>query len=151
MQGYRTILFNAAMTIAAGGTVQFSDFPPQAQHWLTLAVIAWGMGNVFFRLITKTPIGQKLVAVVEQNLGLTPAQAAAIAIEANRQADRMVAVLPAQDQARIATAQAVEQAVSRVATVALSPQNGDAAAPGLVAPQQNAAAPPPAATAAAQG
>jgi hypothetical protein len=78
MQGYRTIIFNAAVTLAAGGTVQFSDLPPDVQHWLTLAVMAWGMIGIVFRLITETPIGQKAEATVERDLGLTPDQLAQI-------------------------------------------------------------------------
>lgn len=147
MQGYRTIIVNAVMMLTGEGTVQFSDLPPDAQHWLSMLIVAWGVLMIFMRLVTKTPIGMKLAAKVEQDLGLTPAQAAAIAIEANRQADRMVAVLPAQDRATLTAAQDVAQVAVRLTSGVL----GGAAAPGLVAPQQNAAAPPPAATAAAQG
>jgi hypothetical protein len=95
MQGYRTIIFNAAMTLAAGGTVQFSDLPPDAQHWLTLAVMAWGMIAVFLRLITTTPIGQKAAATVEQDLGITPDQLAQIVQAVSHAVQNTVATMPA--------------------------------------------------------
>lgn len=95
MQGYRTIIFNAAMTLAAGGTVQFSDLPPDAQHWLTLAVMAWGMIGIVFRLITKTPIGQRVEATAERDLGLTPDQLAQIVQAVSRVVQGTVATMPA--------------------------------------------------------
>jgi hypothetical protein len=94
MQGYRTVIFNAVMTLAAGGTVQFSDLPPDAQHWLTLAVMAWGVIAVFLRLITKTPIGQKSVETAEQYLGITPDQLAQIVHAVSHAVQDTVATMP---------------------------------------------------------
>lgn len=95
MQGYRTIIFNAVMTLMAGGTVQFSDLPPAAQHWLTLAVMAWGMIAVFLRLITRTPIGQKAAATAERDLGISPDQLAQIVQAVSHAVQNTVATMPA--------------------------------------------------------
>jgi hypothetical protein len=166
VQGYRTIIVNAVMTIAAGGTVQFTDLPPQAQHWLTIAVIAWSMLNVILRLLTKTPIAVKVADAVEKTTGLTPAQANEIYAEVSRRVAATVATMPpdrqrsilpgtvlggikpvlataAQDIAKVAAAlpaqeSAVQQFTRDVVGLSAPPQ--DAA----VMPPQNIAAPPPA-------
>ena len=78
MKGYRTVLFSIVMTLAMGGTVQFSSLPPEAQHILTLLAMAWGFVAIFLRLVTTTPVGQKLEAAVGHDLGITPAQMQAL-------------------------------------------------------------------------
>lgn len=164
MQGYRTIIVNAVMMLTGEGTVQFTDLPPDAQHWLSMLIMAWGLLVIFMRLITKTPIGQKMVAVVEQELGLTPAQAQAIRDDVMQQVMAMVATMPAGavPQSVLSAIKPVPAPVApdiaRITTLVslpqeppLLPQN---AAP--LIPPQNIAAPPPAqqqatAPAAAQG
>lgn len=111
MKGYRTVLFNMGMTLLAGGTVQFSDLPPGAQHWLTLLVGAWGFVGIFLRLVTRTPIGQKVEAELEKDFGITADQMAEIVAELPQKADIAALV----DQGR---AVAADIAVVKAATAA---------------------------------
>jgi hypothetical protein len=54
MQGYRTILFNLIMGIAA--VAGWNVSPDLAQDWTNGFIALWTFGNVALRAITKTPI-----------------------------------------------------------------------------------------------
>ena len=121
MKGYRTIIVNMLLTLAMGGTVQFSNLPPAAQHWLTIATLAWGFIAILLRLVTDTPVGKKLEADVERELGLSPAQMDALIARLPAKAD--VADLMAQGQKVIAAVEAMKGAPAPS-----SQQNGPASA-----------------------
>lgn len=74
MKGYRTVIANALFSLITTGAVQYSSLPPDAQHLLTILSLAWGFVGIFLRLVTNTPVGQKLEAEIERDFGLTADQ-----------------------------------------------------------------------------
>lgn len=66
MQGYRTIAFNGLMgvLIIAAEVVQALGMSPEVQYFLNEAATPYVMlailvANVFLRVVTTTPVGQK--------------------------------------------------------------------------------------------
>jgi hypothetical protein len=78
MKGYRTIYLNIVMTLAMGGTIQYSSLPHDVQALLTLGAAIWGFTAILLRLITTTPIGQDLEGVIEKKLGVSHAALQAV-------------------------------------------------------------------------
>lgn len=73
-QGFRTVLLNVAMTFVVGGTLTISQVPMPYNEWLMALTIAWGIAGIALRLITTTPFGKKIEAVIEKDTGITQAQ-----------------------------------------------------------------------------
>ena len=74
LKGWRTVLVQILFTSGMVGGIQTSDLPPLAQHLLTLGATAWGLIGLVMRMVTTTPIGQSIEAMVEKDTGITQAQ-----------------------------------------------------------------------------
>jgi hypothetical protein len=73
-KGFRTVLFNVAMTFVVGGTLTVSQVPMPYNEWLMALTIAWGIAGIALRLITTTPFGKKIEDTIEKDTGITQAQ-----------------------------------------------------------------------------
>lgn len=140
MKGYRTILLNMAAGLALDGGISWSSIPPQYQPWLHVAVVAWMCLAIVLRLITDTPVGQKLEAKIEQELGITPAQMQDLVARLPQQAS--VDALMGQIRDLGVAVRALRPAAPPAPAVPAAPKPPAAIAPNPPVPPATAAAPP---------
>jgi hypothetical protein len=74
MQGFRTLAFNILAAVGAVAGIQTAPLPPSWQAWMTVGAAAWGVIAIGLRAITTTPIGKKVEADIEKDLGFSDTQ-----------------------------------------------------------------------------